>query len=417
MRKAVALLIILVFGFFCFPVLADIEDGTWVFRVKNSNSIYRLKLEEIHDESGEITVTISGFGEELVMWAAIFLNGKIYTADSAESTADGMITYRYQNEHFGESKPEAIVMASQKEGRYHKLLWRNPDAAHLLTEEDVKNLTVTPPGIIGPEWKKTLTLYEPAWRLAFAYGLESPDDLYTPETPEPLNVYVITHDQCEIAINNDGIYPVNQKGIVQPLSLWLKEWKQDIIDESNGVIRFVADPDMADILLVIRVNYLYHGKYNGPGFTAEGFSCKVEWTAHSLSRPGIEFSVSLTKTPPDLVSIAVSKKFWEKPPEFKGTDELSVLTDTVMCWYGYRAAINSSGTGVETARQALIDRGFLKAEPGDVFDADMENAVKLLQMDYGLEETGAIDYATMIALYHDQDEAERVLTDYPASVK
>lgn len=75
--------------------------------------------------------------------------------------------------------------------------------------------------------------------------------------------------------------------------------------------------------------------------------------------------------------------------------------------------MESSGT--VRARQALIDRGYLDGVPGNVSDADMENAVKQLQKDYSLEETGVIDPVTLVALYYDQAAVDDMLAKYPPS--
>ena len=41
----------------------------------------------------------------------------------------------------------------------------------------------------------------------------------------------------------------------------------DIVDESRGTLRFTDDPDEADILVSVRMKYLYSGKYSGAGIT------------------------------------------------------------------------------------------------------------------------------------------------------
>ena len=102
------------------------------------------------------------------------------------------------------------------------------------------------------------------------------------------------------------------------------------------------------------------------------------------------------------------------PPEFKGSKELKSLVQNIMGWYGYDTAQGKNGPGVESARKALIDRGYLTAEPGISFDKDMEAAVRLLQADYGLKETGKIDRATLVALYYDKASVETMLNKYPA---
>ncbi|MBO4926481.1 MAG: peptidoglycan-binding protein [Clostridia bacterium] len=411
-RKILACLAVLVLLSCCAPARAqDAADGIWAFRT--NDGAYCLRLESIQADPGEITVVISGFGENCpMMEAAIFLKGKTYRTDSVDTGADGRYTYWFWNEKFDGTKPDAVFLYYQGTEEKRKLFWQDPDSDYLLTEPD-KETAAAREGYGGTARKYAAVGFMPAWQLAERYGLESPGDLYVPARPAPLTAYMITHDECEIGINRDGMYPVNKKGIVAPLSDYLKEWAGDIVDESRGTVRFTDDPDEADILVSVRMKYLYHGKYSGAGITAEGYSCQVEWTAYSLSDPGVECSVSLLRTPPRSVSVSGGGKFWEDPPEFKGTEELSRFVKTIMQWYGYTAAIRSDGTGARAVRKALIARGLLQGEAAGVFDLDTANAVKKLQADYGLKETGWIDRLTLVALYYDDGTLRDMLQAYP----
>ncbi len=397
-RKILACLAALVLLSCCAPARAqDAADGIWAFRT--NDGVYCLKLESIQTDPGGIAVVISGFGENCpMMEAAVFLKGKTYRADSVDTGADGKCTYWFRNEKFDGTKPDAVFLYYPGKKEKRKLFWQDPDSDYLLTEQDGETAAAG---------------FMPAWQLAERYGLENPGDLYVPAHPAPLTAYMITHDECEIGINRDGMYPVNKKGIAAPLSDYLKEWAGDIVDESRGTLRFTDDPDEADILVSVRMKYLYSGKYSGAGITAEGYSCQVEWTAYSLSNPGVECSVSLLRTPPRSVSVSGSGKFWEDPPDFKGTEELSRFVKTIMQWYGYTAAIRSDGTGARAVRQALIARGLLQGEAAGIYDLDTANAVKKLQADYGLKETGWIDRLTLAALYYDEDTLRDMLQAYP----
>ena len=98
-------------------------------------------------------------------------------------------------------------------------------------------------------------------------------------------------------------------------------------------------------------------------------------------------------------------------------EELKEFVTKIMGWYGYQTALGASDPNlVQKARQTLIARGYLPAGEGVdgmAFDADMESAVRLLQREYGLEETGIIDRVTLVALYYDKASVEDMLAKYP----
>ena len=240
------------------------------------------------------------------------------------------------------------------------------------------------------------------------------DPRYTPELAKPLNAYIITHPSCMVGINRSGMYKVEDKGLVNDITKYLNEWANEITEASQGAIRFTSFPDQVDILLVADQRFVYKGQYRGGGKVVKGHTCKITLTAYRLTNDAQSYSITKSNVPGKSVSINGSGDFWMYPPEFKGSKELKSLVQNIMGWYGYDTAQGKNGPGVESARKALIDRGYLKAEPGISFDKDMEAAVRLLQADYGLKETGEIDRATLVALYYDKASVETMLNKYPA---
>ena len=227
--------------------------------------------------------------------------------------------------------------------------------------------------------------------------------LYKPACPQPLNAYMITHEDCEVGIDQDGMYSVSEKGLVTDITDLLTEWMGEIETASGGAIRFVDYPDQADVLICAKQSYAFYANYSGGGRQAAGYSCTVELSARQLTRSDNYCAVSEIREPEKTVTLSGGGKFWKRPPEFADTEKLSEFTETILKWYGYGSKAGSRSAGVRAARQALIDRGLLKGSAKGSFDAKTEAAVKALQKEYGLGETGEIDVRTLVALYYDQD--------------
>ena len=248
--------------------------------------------------------------------------------------------------------------------------------------------------------------------------------LYTPANSQPLNVYMVADPDCEIGINGDDIYKVSEKGFNAPftgidpftglkpssgtkyMTDYMSEWITEIEAESGNTIEFVHDPNLADVLLVVKMTYPLHGMYSiGWGSpNIEGYACHVQMTAYKLSNPDQQISVSRANTPADEERISSSSKFWKYPPEFEDTEELTNLVDTILGWYGAGAQEGSNGEGVRAAQQSLIDRHFLEGTADGSFGPATAEAVRKLQEYSGLEQTGIIDDQTLQAIYYDQAE-------------
>ena len=270
--------------------------------------------------------------------------------------------------------------------------------------------------------------YDRMQSLASKYGLEDEkiswtepaviNDWYIPADPMPLNAYMVTSLDCEVGINKDGMYSVREKGLVSSITKYLKEWAGEIEEASRGAIRFVEDPDQADLLISARQLYKFYGNYSGGGYTTKGYSSEVTFFAYHLSDSGNTYSVKKTLSPGRSTSLSGHpSKFWKNPPDFENTEELEKLVSHILDWYGGNSRAGMGTGGILKARRALIDRGYLKGAPEGTFDADMESAVKRLQKDYGLEETGVIDPVTLVAVYYDRAAVEEQLAQYPPADK
>ena len=213
-----------------------------------------------------------------------------------------------------------------------------------------------------------LTLgYDTAQHLAERYEQnDTPLTWYPAADGKPLNAYLVTHEDCMVGINKDDMYPVSEKGLVSSITNYLKEWAGEIEDASLGAIRFVDDPDQADILISVRMLYKFYANYRGSGFVAKGYSNQVTFFAYDLSNRNNEASVQKTRSPGKSTSLSGHpSKFWKKPPDFDEGEELKEFVTKIMGWYGYQTALGASDPNlVQKARQTLIARGYLPAGEG-----------------------------------------------------
>lgn len=255
--------------------------------------------------------------------------------------------------------------------------------------------------------------YDTAQHLAEKYGvgLTNGVPLYTPAHPQPLNAYLVTHADCEVGIDYDDMYPVSEKGLVRDITDYLDEWGHEIMTEAHGAIRFVNDPDDADVLVCANQTFIFYGHYIGGGLIASGYSCKIELTAWQLSNPANTFSFSSTNTPSPNESLRGGGKFWKLPPKIENTQNLTNIVNAITGWYGGGAKNGSKSVGVKALQQSLIDRGYLAGSADGSFGPKTEAAVKLLQADYGLDETGEVDRLTLVAAYFDQRDVNAIAGD------
>lgn len=277
-----------------------------------------------------------------------------------------------------------------------------------------RNQTPTPTSSLsaGKELLPGLTRVKPgmgymqADELAEQYGakLYKGLPLYTPKSPQPLNAYLVTHPDCELGINKDDMYRVSEKGLVPSITKHLKEWMGEIEEESRGAIRFVENPDDADILIVAKQSYFFHANYQVMSSVAKGYGCRVlleaKWLTAAKDSPAAQLSMS--KTPGNRVTLSGTGDFWMHPPELKETDELSQFVNEILGWYGFKAQFALSNEDAGAVQQALIKRGLLVGKPSGIFDAQTKEAVMQLQALKGLEVTGKVDEKTLIALYYDE---------------
>lgn len=250
--------------------------------------------------------------------------------------------------------------------------------------------------------------YEQAGALAarLEVGLIDGMPLYEPANAQPLNAYMVVDPLCEVGIDRDDIYPVSEKEMIPEITDYLDQWIDDIQAASEDAIRFVADPNDADILVSARQSFRRYGEYAGGGMSAEGYACTVTLTARQLSDTANTAGLTLTNAPQDTVVLRGSGRFWKTAPRLAGTDKLDVFVKTVMGWYGYGAQKGSKGAPVKRLQQSLIDRGFLGGSADGGFGPKTESAVGALQEACGLVKTGFVDTRTLIAIYYDTADAD-----------
>ena len=252
--------------------------------------------------------------------------------------------------------------------------------------------------------------YEQAEVLAARLGVALTDGvpLYTPTRAQPLNAYMVVDPQCEVGIDRDDMYPVSEKGLIPEITDYLDRWIDDIQKASAGAIRFVADPNDADILVCARQSFKRYGEYSGGGMSAEGYACTVTLTGRQLSDTSNTAGLTLTNAPQNTVTLRGNGRFWKTAPQLAGTDKLDAFVKTVMGWYGYGARKGSKGAPVKRIQQCLIDRGFLGGGADGSFGPKTETAVNALQEARGLVETGFVDARTLIEIYFNTADPDAV---------
>lgn len=247
------------------------------------------------------------------------------------------------------------------------------------------------------------TGYAQAGELAGRYGVALTDGapLYAPAHPQPMNAYMVVDAECQVGIDGDDLYAVAEKGLIPEITGYLEAWMGEIEAASGGAIRFVADPDDADVLVAARQSFEYYGQYSGGGLSAEGYACVVTLTARQLTDPDNRCALTETRTPEETVTLHGGARFWKTPPVLKDTDKLYRFACDILQWYGFGAKRGDRGAGVAAAQRALIDRGLLTGSADGSFGPKTEAAMKRLQEARGLSPCEYVDLETLLALYYD----------------
>ncbi|MBQ3424171.1 MAG: peptidoglycan-binding protein [Clostridia bacterium] len=235
-------------------------------------------------------------------------------------------------------------------------------------------------------------------------GLTDGLPLYEPGAPQPLNAFMVTAEDCQVGIDGDDMYPVADTGLIPQITDCLERWCTAVEDQSRGLIRFVADPGHADILVMVRQSYKLYGRYSGGGKSAEGYACTVTFTAVQLTDPRNRCTLSDTRKPGETVTLRGGERFWKTPPAFEESGKLWTMIQSILEWYGLGAEKGDKGGGVKALQQKLKERGYLKDAADGDFGSRTQAAVMALQQDYGLEPTGIVDASTLLACCYDRTE-------------
>jgi len=257
------------------------------------------------------------------------------------------------------------------------------------------------PGLVRVE--NGLYAYCQSEDLVEQYDITLTDNLpiYTPASPQPMNVYMATHPDCDVGINHDGMYKVSEKGLVDSITKYLNQWQEEIVAQSAGAIQFVNNPDDADILIIVCQSYEYYGKYSGSGITATGYSCRIVFEARKLTAPYESVTLDEIRKPSSSESISGGGSFWKYPPDLEDTQALKMFVSQILGWYGFGTKMGDNGEAVKALQQALADRGMLDGKIDGVFGAVTRDALEAFQQAKELEATGVVDETTLLALYFD----------------
>ena len=237
---------------------------------------------------------------------------------------------------------------------------------------------------------------------------------FHPSSPQPLNAYMVTATGCRNGVHGQGMKSVDQSGISSPLSGYLEECMKAFTALSNQTLRFVGDPDKADILFVMDQQYEYAGEYDVSGGSgrskAFGSSCIVTFTAVHLSGKQTE-SFSIKNIIPEFGVFSIDNyytdplfhqmNFWASSPAILngGQDEknASAFIKEIFSWYPLYHT--GSSYHISELGEALLARGLAN-------DGSPETVLPqlgYLQTVYGLPVSNTVDEKTLIALTYDPE--------------
>ena len=242
--------------------------------------------------------------------------------------------------------------------------------------------------------------------LAADRGVELADGmpLYVPKDPQPLNAILVTDPDCEFSWKN-AMRRVSKEGIKPEFRTWLDQWRTELSEASGRAIRFVADPDRADIIISVRQSYHYAGDYvSRSGKTkSAGYACRLMFRARRLTGPG-EISFSIENRPGETVSAPAGDMFWMGAPELGDAPETLGFVSAIMSWYGGFAREEFAAPGLAEFQNELIRRGFLGGAASGVFDNTTKSALKDLAAAYELPSDGIndIDSELLTAAYYNK---------------
>ena len=369
------------------------EDG----KNRNVRTEYEIVFHDIRIGDNGVNVFVSGprivwadweTGENRI-WLCAEADGKKVSADSRSGGFEGECVFYFNTLT---ELPDAVYLESRSILDERIRIWKKKTGNNYV------------PGGIRQErgygWASAASISE-------QYGTGQKDGIltYTPSNPCPMNAYMAVGDNSEIGVDGQDIFRTDVRGISN-MTGYLKDWMDAIEEQSGRAIRFVSDPDDAELLFIAELDYPFHGNYQGGGFTSKGYSCRLWLAAVRLTDPPNLRTLTLIRNPKASVNIRKSEKFWELPPEIAGTPELESFVNNILSWYGFRAEGEPEGDGADAIRRALTDRGLLAGASGSGFDSDAEAAVRKLQKEYGLEETGEVDEKTLIAVYYGREALE-----------
>ena len=258
-----------------------------------------------------------------------------------------------------------------------------------------------------------------AQAVADRYGISLKDGvpLYTPSDPQPLCAYIVLDSRCEAGLTQGGIQAVTSGTMPGELLNAVQACARKIHEYSEGMVRFVKDPDQADILISVLQSYSFKGDYaSSGGGKAKGYSCKLTLTAYQLTYPAYTVSVSETNTPADSVRLSGGGTFWMDTPELYKNAQLPSFSETILYWYGYkkdRAIGPKDRHDLTRLMETLAARGYYSGKLSGFKDTDVTEAIRALQTGSGIIPTGkTTDLFTLSAVYFDDRTTEPFRDSY-----
>ena len=225
---------------------------------------------------------------------------------------------------------------------------------------------------------------------------------FRPANSQSFNAYMV-YSGKEIGVFNEGIVDAKKTSIPSDVRSYMRSNASQIEQQSGGLIRFVDDPDKAELFVYVDFEYSeISGKtylVNGYPMIGSRLTAKISFTSMDSSR--YFFYVSDTTEPGSggYTSHLGGFDLWMDPPDFSSRWETGMpgLIRNCAAWLG----------NPERIQRALLSRGYLKGTATEKSDERMLTAVRYVQEEYGLPANGYLSLSTQLAASYDKETVEQ----------
>ena len=240
-------------------------------------------------------------------------------------------------------------------------------------------------------------------------------DSFVPSSARPMNACLVVSNDSESAKDQTEILKIREAGLMPVYTDYIKETMTAFTKASGGLIRFVGDPQQADLLFCVRT---YYG--NGKTYRRSGYASTVTGYSGCLAIEVIRLTGTRSRTSQcwenrlrnrETVNWSMTR-FWKELPVITNSDKTKDMVNTILSWYGFPAD-RPDPESVTALQEQLSDHLYLEKNPDGVFDVETAVAVRRLQEDAGIPVTGVVNRLTLLSAYYSREEAEAAKAAYP----